>query len=106
MAITCGSIGLSNLIYKYTTHSENIIIVKDKYHLGISPKLFPYSSIYNITTVNGVTYNVPFSVPFMQFNQDIQWEKLEKDKSYQIKSWGLNYPQIGMFPKIYDIKEL
>jgi len=99
---------LTNLIYRYKTRSDGTIYVKDKYtyvRLSSSNNHAHSSQQFTLIDKDNNLYTIPYSVFSLQFNAEDKWAKVETNKKYHIKYWGIRMPLLGLYPRIDHISE-
>tara|TARA_B100000123_G_C25732476_1_gene429905 strand:- start:1324 stop:1698 length:375 start_codon:yes stop_codon:yes gene_type:complete len=90
-----------NVVLFYTNHFEKEIVVKEKY-----TRYRKKASNYNIVDENGIIYKID-NVWFKgDFNRADEYAKIEENKKYKVKGYGIRLPILEMYYKIYDVKSI
>ena len=90
-----------NVVLFHTNHFEKVIVIKEKY-----TRYRKKASNYNIVDENGTLYKID-NVWFKgDFNRADEYAKIEENKKYRVKGYGVRLPFLGMYHKIYDVKEV
>lgn len=94
-------ITVSSLAYTFGTGFTQQITIKDKYiaqHDGFSR--------YMIVNNSDNPYRVAKNLWYMKFDNAETWNQLEKNKTYEIKGYGLRVPMLSLYPNIIRIKKV
>tara|TARA_B110000027_G_C15839697_1_gene177869 strand:- start:48 stop:401 length:354 start_codon:yes stop_codon:yes gene_type:complete len=86
------------LILYYTTHFEKKITIKDKY-----TRYRKGGSNYNIVDMENNIYQIGNVWFKFDFNRAEDYNKLEKNKTYNIKGYGIRIPILDMYKNIYYV---
>lgn len=87
--------------YTYSTKFDRVITVKDKY-------ITNYDNRANLMIVDNENniFRVSRSLWLLKFDNAETWNKLEKDKSYNITGYGIRIPFLRMYPHIVNTKSI
>jgi len=107
--IFIGSIAFSNIAYKSFTLREEIVLFKNKINI-------PYCNQHNlfgcilIPSKQLETYNknkfVLANSIFVKNDNELLYRKIDTNKHYKIKYWGIEKTEYGLFKKIYHIEDI
>jgi hypothetical protein len=89
------------IIYTYSTQFEKIITIK-KIDSIRSTK---HGKNIVVDTNNNVYY-IQNNIYLLFFNSIQLFSNLENNKTYKIKGYGFSYPNLGLYPNIFDTKEV
>ncbi len=84
-----------NIVYTYGTKFEKKITVKE------INNLYVYKSSGNfLSDTNNNIYRISNSIFYLFFTSTELYEKIDPNKTYNIKGFGLRIPIIGLYPQI------
>lgn len=98
--IIIGSIACSNLLYKSITLREEIVLFKNKFVVPVNNLFIPPN---RLKTIDNQNYTLANSI--LVNNHEGLFKKIETNKYYKIKYWGVNKPEYGLYKKIYKIED-
>jgi hypothetical protein len=90
---------IMNIIYVSLTQFEKTIIVKEKHTYGSRGS----KGNQRISDQHGNIYTVVNSIYMLHFTSAELFNKLEEDKTYTIRGYGMRIPFLSMFPNIVKI---
>ena len=88
----------ASIILYYTTHFEKKITIKDKY-----TRYRKGGSNYNIVDMENNIYQIGNVWFKFDFNRAEDYNKLEKNKTYNIKGYGIRIPVLDMYKNVYYV---
>ena len=89
---------LLNIVLYFSTHFTKEITIKDKYI-----RYRRSSSNYNVVDTDGNIYQIANVWFKADFNRAEDYQSLEKGKKYKVSGFGLRFPMLDMYKRIYKI---
>ena len=86
-----------DIVLYYTTPFEKTITIKDKY------TRYRKGSNYNVADENNTIYQVDNIWFKLDFNRAEDYNKLEKNKTYKVRGYGIRFPMLDIYKKIYYV---
>lgn len=93
-----GTVG--HMAYAYGVRSEEVVTIKSKYQIFNTTH-----TDFAVNTIDNKQLMIPSSLWYWQFNVTEKWNSLEEGKTYNVSTYGIRVPALGMFPNIVSISD-
>ena len=83
----------------FTNSQEPVPLITNMCDETFDNYLFTYNKTYDFVEYENVWFKG-------DFNRADEYAKIEENKKYRVKGYGVRLPFLGMYHKIYDVKEV